>query len=48
MGDESLQSQVRCAYLTLGSSVVRRRVVVNCCLSPGGLGVLSDKLGTTH
>lgn len=31
-GDRSLPSQVRCAYLTLGSSIVHRRVTVNHCL----------------
>lgn len=48
LGGRSLQSQFRCAYLTLGSSIVRRRVVVNHYLFPGGLGVFSDNLDPVH
>ena len=48
LGGRSLQSHVRCAYLTLGSSTVHRRVVVNHCLFPGGLGVFSDNLDPAH
>lgn len=47
-GGRSLQFQVRCAYLTLGSSIVHGRVVVNHCLPPGGLGVFSDNLDPAH
>jgi len=43
-GGRSLQAQVTWAYLTIGSSIVHRRVVFNHHLFPGGSGVFSDNL----
>lgn len=39
---------LRSGVLILGISTVHRRVVVNHCLFPGGLGVFSDNLDPAH